>query len=436
MILRYSLLRRAAYWTIDWLRGSPVRRHMRDIRSHIEGGQGSEIAAHRGQKLLEHALATVPYYQQYRGVKRIADLPVLQKPTIIGHSADFISQAYSIAELSPKSTSGSYGTPLTFYHSRDKRWRMQAELIYFSAWAGYRIGDRNVKISIRPKSSIHLFLQNETHIVPSHLNDGWLAEQRLRLMQGREEIIISSPHLVAELAEYCLAQGDTAKDFAVRGIISAGESLPESARSRISEFFGCLVLSRYAAEELGVLAQECPEQQRHHLNTSSYLIEILDRDIDHPVEPGEVGRIVVTDLYSYAMPLIRYDTGDLGSYALACDCGRPGLVLNSLEGRIAEEIIDAQGRRISPTAIILRINDLSNIRQYRFIQTGEATYELYLCTLPSFQGEAILRETLLELLGAQASLRLVYVDEIPPLPSGKRAYIINAWRSPQRRDPA
>ncbi len=434
MILRYSLPRRAAYWTVDWLKGSPVRRHIRDIRSHIEGGQGSEIAARKGQRLLEHALATVPYYQQYRGVKRIADLPVLQKPTIIEHSTDFISQAYAMAELSPKSTSGSYGTPLTVYHTKDKRRRMQAELIYFSAWTGYRVGDRNMKISVRPKSPIRLFLQNETQMDPTYLDEDWFAELRLRLIQGREEIFISFPHLVAELVEYCLAHGKTRKNFAMRGVISAGETLHDATRSRVSAFFGCPMLSRYAAEELGVLAQECPEQQQHHLNTSSYLIEILGRDVDRPVEPGEVGRIVVTDLYSHAMPLIRYDTGDLASYALTCSCGRPGLILSSLNGRMNEEVSDVEGRRVLDSAIRLMMSDLAGVRQYQFIQSGKVDYEMRLCTLPSFQGEAILRKCLLDLLGAQASLRLVYVDEIPPLPSGKRAYIINTWRSPQRRE--
>ena len=74
-------------------------------------------------------------------------------------------------------------------------------------------------------------------------------------------------------------------------------------------------MSRYGTEEFGTIAVERPKDQKHVLNLSSVIVEILAIDKDVPVEPGQMGRIVVTDLFSHAMPLIRYETGDLAVLA-------------------------------------------------------------------------------------------------------------------------
>jgi phenylacetate-CoA ligase len=60
--------------------------------------------------------------------------------------------------------------------------------------------------------------------------------------------------------------------------------------------------------------------------------EILD-DADRPCAPGEVGRVVVSTLHNYAMPLFRYDLGDLAEVGPPCECGRTLPVLNRIVGR-------------------------------------------------------------------------------------------------------
>lgn len=145
-----------------------------------------------------------------------------------------------------------------------------------------------------------------------------------------------------------------------------------------------LRLGRYAAMEFGVLAHEWPEKTIHHINSAGYKIEVLSLTEDIPAGEGEVGRLVVTDLYSYAMPLIRYETGDLAvlSGVNACDCGRKGPVLLKLEGRESERIYDTAGSPVSPLAISIAARCVDGIMQYQFVQTGERTYAFKLVPGP------------------------------------------------------
>jgi phenylacetate-CoA ligase len=179
-----------------------------------------------------------------------------------------------------------------------------------------------------------------------------------------------------------------------------------------------------------VLAQECPGAERHHLNQATFVFEALDRDRDAPAAPGQPGRIVVTDLWSQAMPLIRYDLGDLAVIEEQCSCGLPGPVFTRLEGRLVETIYDAAGHRLSPFAINSRVQDLDNIIQFQFAQLAPARYTMRLHTMPAFDQEELMKERLLSVVGSDAELSFEYVDEIPPLPSGKRPYVINEMEGP------
>lgn len=236
---------------------------------------------------------------------------------------------------------------------------------------------------------------------------------------------------IGALAEYCQAKGDSPHSFPLDAVITTAESQSDRTRATLRQVFDCPILSRYAAAELGVLAHECTRASRHHLNIASYVIEVLSLESDEPVSPSELGRVVVTDLFSHAMPLIRYDTGDLAILGDACPCGLPGQTLQRIEGRIIEEVVEVDGKRISPFAINRAIKVLEDVVQFQFVQKGDRFYELRLVTLPSFHQEEFVRCRLLEILGADAELEVRYVEQIPPLPSGKRPYIINESR--QRR---
>jgi len=432
------MIRREVYWSLDFLRGKPVGRHLQELKDTFRDPDATlALTQQRVCDLIDHACGTTSYYHQFSGAKELGEFPVLQKRTIRERYNEFFSDVYKRASLVPVKTSGSYGAPLTFYLTREKKSRQHAEIIYFSGWAGYRVGDKHAYVRVlSARNKLTLFVQNKILMDSAVLDEEWMERQRQDLLHKRIKVFFGFPSAMGTLAEYCRAQGDGPSSFHLEAIIAIAETLSEHTRATLRQVFGCPVLSRYSAEELGVLAHEChsfPEcnlASRYHLNTASYVFELLSLNSDTPASPGELGRIVVTDLFSHAMPLIRYDTGDLAILGDTCSCGLPGPTLQRIEGRVIEEVTSADGKRLSPLTISNAMRDLEDVVQFQFVQQSAKSYELRLCTL-AFHQEGLVRRRLLGILGADAELKLSYVQQIPPLPSGKRPYIVNEWRRRQ-----
>jgi phenylacetate-CoA ligase len=361
------MIRRVAYWSLDFLKGSPVRRHLQELEGAFRDPDAAfTLTQQRTHTLIDHACHTTGYYRQFLGARELSEFPVLQKRTVKERYDEFLSSAYEQSSLIPVATSGSYGARLTFYLTKEKRARQQAEIIYFSGWAGYRIGDKHAYVSVRVpsgKSRVTFFLQNEIPMNPAIIDEEWLEKQRHALLHKKISVFIGYPSVIGILAEYCRAQGDGPQFFDLEAIITTSETLSARTRATLRQVFGCAVLSRYCTVESGVLAHECGYTSSHHLNIASYVIEVLSLNSDEPVAPGELGRVVITDPFSHAMPLIRYDTGDLAVLGDVCSCGLPGPTLQRLEGRLAELVVGVDDQRISPYTINSTMKDLESIVQ-------------------------------------------------------------------------
>jgi phenylacetate-CoA ligase len=418
------------YWGRDYLQGSPIRQHAQELdQAMIEPGIAIERTRRLGRELIEHACNTTGYYRQFKGAQELSEFPILQKATIRKRYPEFLSSAYEQRSLIRVMTSGSYGTPFTFYLTPDKKARQTAEVIYFGGWAGYRVGHRHAYVRVTSnKGRLTQFLQNEILMNPSLLSETWLEAQRQVLRNQRIVLLISYPSSAVALAEHCRTRGDGPKSFHLQGIIAYAEPIHESGRATLHEVFGCPVLSRYSSAEFGVLAQQCRQEGHHHLSLAHYIIEFVSPERDEPASPGQLARVIVTDPYSHAMPLIRYDIGDLAVAGKECPCGLPGPTIERIEGRAVEEVQSTIGERVSPFAINAAMQDLEGIVQYQFAQTDGRRYEMRLSILPSFHQHGLVRERLRSIVGADAEVSLSLVDQILPLPSGKRPYIINEWR--------
>lgn len=425
-----ELIRYIAFWSFDFIRGSTIGKHMRDLNHYFSNPENFQDKLHeRLNNILNHAVKTTPFYKKYAGFEKLADFPVIHKEIIKANYNEFLCPIYKNKKLFKASTSGSYGSPTTFLLSPQKRARQLAEVVFFTGWSGYKIGMKYAQVRVHPRGKFYLFKQNGILIDPSVIDNNWLEKHRCILKREKIKYIIAYPSALLPLAEYCKQKGDKPDEFALEGIITGAEILLDYAREKLEETFGCIVLDRYAANELGVISNECPSYKKHHLNPASYKIEILKKNSDEPTLPDETGRVVVTDLFSHAMPLIRYDTGDLSSFSSkSCSCGLKSPILNKIEGRVVESVYDPSGKIINMAAVDREPRDLDGIIQFQFIQKTKDTYIVKLNVTDSFSQESILLQRYQKLLGQDANIKIEYVDLIPPLPSGKRPYIINEYK--------
>jgi phenylacetate-CoA ligase len=179
-----------------------------------------------------------------------------------------------------------------------------------------------------------------------------------------------------------------------------------------------------------MLAQQTTDSEGAFLaNFASYYIEILDLKKDIPVQNGKMGRIVVTDLFNRAMPLIRYDTGDLGVFEKLIKNGKTQYFLKKVEGRKMDAIYNINGELISSFSVTNSMWKYTQLKQYQFIQIGHKDYEFRL----NSEGDFLLEEELINefkgYLGSDARIGISYVNEIPLLSSGKRKKVLNKMKS-------
>ena len=280
-----SWLRRSAFWSLDRLKGGPIRRHVEDIRGLLPDGRpDASVLA----DLLAHATSTTPAYEPYAGCDLKA-FPVLGRMDLKSQPEAYRSRAFRSADLLERRTSGSTGVPLTIVQDPGKRRRAIADLIVFNEAAGQRVGDRLLWLY-----SARLFPQGRTRrlrqniIAFDHVS---LDEQRMAAVVGilvkkRVNAVLSVPSTLAALARHLERSGQVDEGFGLRVVIASGESLDLETKARIAAAFGCPVVDRYANEENGVLASSMPHDDVAHLNVASYLVELLDVDSDEPAAAG------------------------------------------------------------------------------------------------------------------------------------------------------
>lgn len=107
----------------------------------------------------------------------------------------------------------------------------------------------------------------------------------------------------------------------VRKIMTSGEPVTADVRAAGTRAFDCKIVDNLSTAECGIIATQCPESANYHVVSEICHVEVL-RDDGSSCEPGEFGNLTVTPYYNYALPLIRYQTGDIAAFGDSCPCGR------------------------------------------------------------------------------------------------------------------
>jgi phenylacetate-CoA ligase len=244
------------------------------------------------------------------------------------------------------------------------------------------------------------------------------AKEKMRQKLKKDKnikVILGYASGLESFVNYLEAKGDSADMFSVKVIFADSDTLKETVKSKLEAIFGCPVVDRYSNEEQGLMACTNAHNPGFILNTASYHFELLKLDKDEQARPGEIGRLVVTDLYNRSMPFIRYDTGDLG---VSYDTGSLK-TLSELHGRVADALQDTKGSMVSASLVNNFFHHLYKIKQYQLIQNGEKNYELKVVCEKDDYAESELINTCRAFLGEEASVAVRYAFRIPAEENGK-----------------
>ena len=146
-----------------------------------------------------------------------------------------------------------------------------------------------------------------------------------------------------------------------------GETVGPDLREACMNAWGVKVVDAYSAQEIGYIALQCPASECYHIQSESVLVEILDAD-GRPCGPGETGRVVITTLHNFAMPLIRYEILDYAEAGGPCACGRGLPVIKKVLGRARNMVTLPDGREHWPSFPAEKWAGVAPVRQLQLVQ--------------------------------------------------------------------
>ena len=426
-------IRNKIFWIVEFLKGNEIKSHARDIKYNFYNYNDEKATLNRNAKLkhiVDHCFQTVPYYKDKIVQTKFENLPIVNKSIIKSNFIEFQSIRINKKKRYPVTTSGSTGTPFTVYRNKIKLNRHKADNIFFSKLANFELGSSlfyfRVWNKINKKSKILSYFQNIRMIEIGNLSDKKIREILEEINNSKKNLsILSFSSALNSLAAFLSKHLADYKFLNVDSIIGMSENLPQKARIKLKEVFNCDVVSRYSNMENGFIAQQIKDSEAYFINHGSYLVEVFDLDNDELLPYGSLGRIVVTDYYNKQMPLVRYDTGDMGILDLVAGFESFGPTLTDISGRKVDSIFNVLGELISPHVITNTMWNYSYINQFQFIQETEDVYRMKINSDAPFTDSDDLIKLLKKYLGDSSKVIIEEVNEIPLLSSGKRKKIVN-----------
>lgn len=447
-----SLVRHLLAPSLELLRGTKTMKRLEELeRTQWWPREGiRELQAERLGTLLAHCRDSVPYYRSLfdrlalnprdmRGPEDLARLPVLTKQLVRGNFAGLMAQQFPEKERMLRLTGGSTGEPLSFYRTRDDfyGWGSAAELRAYG-WAGYRLGEKSALFwDKHPYSSAVERLTRTVRqgLMRTVVFDAMrMSTEKLPLLARCLEMadggfIRGYPTAIYTIGRFIEREGGPA--IRPKAIIASGEGVHSFQRELFSRVFGCDTYSCYGSNEATTIASECPEHSGLHVSAENLMIEVVD-DEDMPLPPGSEGRILITSLHNYAMPLVRYDTGDVGVLSdETCPCGRGLPLLAAVSGRTADVIVTRSGRIIPGVSLNLHFLAALGVEQFQIVQE---TYEAVVVKLVVDAGlqrdrlheiAGLVRRQYRSEIGEEIDIAVEFVDEIVPARSGKRRFVVS-----------
>ncbi len=399
------------------------------------------------RQLAAHAYLTVPFYRErfaeagltpadLDGPEAWRRLPLLTRADIQAAGEDLVTRALPAGHGRTKEifTSGSTGTPIRAV--RSELWEMIWSAFTQRDHLWHR-RDRAGTLAVLRESG-----KGKAPYPDGVVSPGWgrsanpvfatgpsvslnirtsVDHQLLWLVRQNADYLLTHPSNAADLARLSLERGIELPDL--RQVMTISEILQPAVRDLVREAWDVPVVDMYTAREAGYLALQCPDHEHYHVQSEGVYLEVLN-DAGEPCAPGETGRVVVTPLHNFAMPMLRYDIGDYAEVGEACPCGRGLPVLTRILGRTQNMLVMPSGERHWPLLSSPNIKALLNlapIRRYQFVQRDIRSLELRVEVSRPLQASETdaLATWVRDKYGDVFTVTVTEMDELPRSPAGK-----------------
>jgi phenylacetate-CoA ligase len=407
-----------------------------------------QLLEHQLQQMahvLKHAYDTVPFYRQrfdavgWRpGAALTYDdwrkLPLLTRRDIQDAGTSLASNTIlkQYGRISETQTSGSTGEPVKLRRTQLDQLFWKANTLRDHIWhqrdvsgklAAIRVLSTNVGMPPHGSAargwdpaSDELYATGPAALL-SLTTD--IATQARWLTQQNPDYLLTYPTNLGALLELYVRNGERLPKL--RGVSTVGETVTPALRARCTEVWGVPITDIYSSQEFGYLALQCQVSGQYHVMAESALVEVLDDNGD-PCQPGVVGRLVISSLHNFAMPLIRYELRDYAEVGGTCACGRGLPLLARILGRSRNMVVLPNREKHWPLVGFSEYRAIAPVRQYQLIQYAPEEIEVRLVTdrpLATTE-EARLTKVIQNALGWPFRLRFVYFEREIPRGAGSK----------------
>lgn len=399
------------------------------------------IKIYRNQKLIQfikHAASSVPYYQELfsrlkikpediKNFKDLSYLPILSKMDVQANPQAFTSLTISPKEMVICHTSGTTGGGLRFAETKraiKEQWAVWWRYRHWhnideKTWCGYFGGRSIVPLSQKtppfwrynyPGRQI---IFSGYHMSPQYLN--YYIEQ-LRFSQP--PWLHGYPSLLAVLAGFVLDK-HIDLGYQIKWITIGAESLLPHQTDLLEKAFKVRPKQHYGMAEAAANISEC-EFGSLHVDEDFAAVEFI------PGSNGSSYKIIGTNFTNPATPLIRYDVQDMVALSnRTCSCGRPGRVVETIDGRQEDYVILKNGAKIGRMDHVFK--DMVNIREAQIYQRvpGDITLRVVRGAWYDADDEIALIKETIKRVGEDTNITVTYVDSLPRSKTGKLRFVVS-----------
>ena len=397
------------------------------------------------QRLLRHAAENCPYYRQLwaerllevRDIQSPADFnrwPLLQREHVLEHRSALRAE-HGASPLISKATGGSTGIPMHFDLDQGSYERRNAATFRGYGWAGATPGTKQFYLWGAPldpqpaskiwKNRFYEAVQRRRVVNSFELSEETVPRILRSLNSYRPDVIVAYTNAVYHFARSLAERKE--RPFSPQSIIVGAEKLHGFQRELIESVFRAPVFETYGSREFMLMGAECSEHAGLHLTTEQLYLEIVNDD-GTPTPAGEVGNVVVTDLYNYGMPFVRYASGDQAVAGFSqCRCGRGLPLLHEVRGRKLDVLRTPDGRSLPGEFFPHLMKDYGWVRQFQVVQPAMDQLELRVVLGPTWNesDQAKLLQCVQQTVGPMVHITWQPVSEIPLTRAGKHRVVVS-----------
>jgi len=335
--------------------------------------------------MIKHVYSNSPYYNKImknlgvtpmdiESFNDLREFPVLTKGNIRNNIDNILAKNIPVSMRAKSATGGSTGLPLEFWRDHTCRDKKLSMALNFKRWYGYLPGDKQLflwgasqdydqKVNLKGMIVRNLATR-DWFVTINDLKSANLAKTVKMIKKLKPDLVVAYPNIIYSFARMLVKKGI---DLKFKTIVCSAEQMFDYQREYLQQVFGAEVFEKYGSREVGSIASECSQHSGMHYFAPGIFLETVDKD-GNPAG-SKLGNLLITDLWNYAMPLIRYQVGDMVRLdPVKCPCGCELPKIAQIEGRVVDLIVKPNNELIAGQALIAVIRESNVDAQTQIIQ--------------------------------------------------------------------